>query len=148
MNSSSWIPKDLVFCNLIGNRVALNKLSLSFHMSTQLYENWERLLFFRFAQTFLLTWPLCSATALAAFFCPPNHSILWRSGNSGVHMRMTLLGDPEHFWKPKGKRCDPLEGCIWGKNRHTAHAEGSCSLAALPPLTKDSPGCPGSPCSS
>lgn len=45
MNSSSWIPKDLVFCNLIGNRVALNKLSLSFHMSTQLCENWEGLLF-------------------------------------------------------------------------------------------------------
>lgn len=52
MNSSSWIPKDLVFCNLIGNRVSLNKLSLSFHMSTQLYENWERL-FFWFCLNFL-----------------------------------------------------------------------------------------------
>lgn len=27
----------------------------------------------------------------------------------------------------------------------TEHAKGSCSLAALPPLTKDSPGCSGSP---
>lgn len=36
-------------------------------------------------------------------------------------------------------------GCIWRKTRCTAHAEGSCSLAALLSLTKERPGCPGSP---
>lgn len=58
-------------------------------------------------------------------------------------MRMTLWGGLEHFWKPRDKCCALLVGCIWGEN--IAHAEGSCSLAALLPLTKDSPGCTRSP---
>lgn len=62
-------------------------------------------------------------------------------------MRMNLWEDPEHFWKPRGKQCDSLVGCIWGKNRSPARAKGSCSQAALPPLTKDNPRCQTHPTS-
>lgn len=106
----------------------------------------EKGFYFWFCLNFL-THPLCSATALAGFLCLLNVFTLGWPGNSGVvvHVRMTLWGDLEHFWKPWGKRCALLVGYAWGKTRCIAHAKGSHSLAALLPLTKDSPGCPGSP---
>lgn len=140
MNSSSWIPKDSVFCNLIGDRVTLNKLSLSFRMSTQSYENWERLFFL------VLLKLHHSLTLSAQSQLGPDSSISksFRSGwpgNSGLApcMRMPSGGDPDCFWKLRGKRCLPAEACIRGEDTFTACTKGSRCRAASLPLSKGQP---------